>query len=68
MPPKEEFEQRLRDFYATQNINYTVPVVEGGEMDFHFIFKEVAARGGYEAVVVHRFCPNPLGYLSGAGI
>eukprot|EP00884_Botryococcus_braunii_P011621 jgi/Botrbrau1/2045/Bobra.0047s0022.1 len=54
VPPKEEFEKKLKEFYADNNMNYSVPIVEGGEMDFHFIFEEVAKRGGYEAVVVHR--------------
>ncbi len=63
VPPKEEFEKELKEFFASQNLNYSVPTVEGVEMDFHFIFKEVAQRGGYEAVVVHRFSPKCLTYL-----
>lgn len=59
VPQKEDFEKELKDFYAKRNQNYTIPIVEGGEMDFYFIFKEVAERGGYEAVVVQRSSPSP---------
>jgi hypothetical protein len=54
---REEFDRQLKAFYASKGFTYTVPVVEGDEMDFYFIFKQVAERGGFEAVVVQRCRP-----------